>query len=129
MPDDVLAGRREKKKKNGFKCLHDARVSHFEDLVGHKFVVHGEPDDHTQRSAVLVLKEAKPHLHLSPGDRPPHVRQEPFLLMFAARTEQRLQSSGIFLIEHRGLGQFELFLHETRVEDDPHWKHYEAVFN
>jgi hypothetical protein len=139
MPDDVLAGGRKKKRKKktkrrkpkeetGFKCLYGARVSHFEDLVGHKFVVHRAPQGKARQTVVLVLKEVEKHVHPSHANRPAHVRKEPFVLLFAGRSGEELKS-GIYRFQHQRLGAFEIFIHEMPSGKDPHWTHYEAVFN
>jgi hypothetical protein len=62
------------------------------------------------------------------SQRPIHLRQQPFSLLFIAPGREKL-NSGIYEVEHPEIGDVNLFLHEVGADQDLRTVHYEAVFN
>ena len=97
---------------------------HFKRLVGQHFRVSGP-----KRPVKMELVEVQGHHHHSDHtQRPIHVRQEPFSLLFMAPGGEKLES-GIHEVQHPELGEFNLFLHEVLADANVKAVHYEVVFN
>lgn len=106
----------------GGSALDRAEHTQFEGLVGQRFVVR----DNKNRTNELVLKEVV--VHDTPADdRPSHVRQQGFSLIFAGREGSEIDNA-TQLVAHRDLGQLPLLLQQTHSEN-PCVLEYEAVFN
>jgi hypothetical protein len=93
--------------------------ANFVDLVGETFSVSGQ-------AAPLKLIDAR--VDRPRDERPAHVRQEPFSLLFAAPEGTELESS-IHAISHRRFGQFEVYMHRVQVESYPQGNTYEICFS
>ncbi len=106
--------------------VRDLAYSHFDGLIGDSFVVAGSPNIATQHEATLILVDVL--RHPVDDDRPPHVRQEAFSLLFIAREGEEIPNETHW-VRHPRLFRMALFLHETRRDDFPHHKSYVAVFN
>ncbi len=106
----------------GGSALDRVEYTQFEGLVGQRFVVR----DNRQRATEVVLKEVVVHKSRS-DNRPSHVRQQGFSLVFAGREGSEI-GNATQLVAHRDVGQLPLLLQQTH-SDNPRVLEYEAVFN
>ena len=116
--------KRKKRNRNRPTKVLDLTEDHFEELVGQEFKASS-----LRRPVKLKLLEVREHdHHTDHTQRPIHIRQEPFSLLFIAPGGEKLES-GIHELEHPELGEFNLFLHEVGADLDVKTIHYEVVFN
>jgi hypothetical protein len=97
----------------------------FERLVGERFLVRGHTPTGEPTTSVLVLTECRRRPLPDGEQRAPHLRQQPFSLLFSAAEGGPLKD-GTHRVEHRRLGEVSLFLHPVGGGSRPR---YEAVFN
>ena len=95
----------------------------FEKLVGDRFTVVCEE---TGNSTTLVLTDVKVRTPIQGEKRPKHVRQQSCSLLFASRERVELENA-IRQFDHPQLGSFQLYIDQTRWDQQPNWTHYDAV--
>ena len=125
--DQAEAGQRSQKWKRP-ASIHDLDHEDWRKFVGDKFAVSGSPHIDVKREATLILREASRRHHPSDKRRPASLRAEGFSLLFAAADGGKIEH-GTYTVSHPKLGKFLLFLHETKIDDEPRRRHCEAIFN
>lgn len=125
---DLQAAVNQTRRRKRPASIHDFDHEDWRELVGDKFAVKGSPHVDEQHEATLILRESSRRHHPSDKRRPVHLRAEGFSLLFAAADGEKVEH-GTYTVTHPKLGKFLLFLHETKVDDGPRRRHYEAIFN
>lgn len=124
---DAFAGKKKgKKHKKSRPRLYDMQHTHFEDLVGDQFTVHGPRGSTSRKAGELILKEVEILDYDPRAKLPAHLQRKSFLLVFVARGHHQLEE-GIHRVAHARFGEFDLSLHPLHI-DGEHWLHYSAVF-
>ena len=115
MPAPALPRRRSSGRVESF------RHADFEDLVNDTFHL----QTGSRREALKLIDAARLPNH--PDDaRPAHVRQESFSLVFEGQGGEL--PDAIHRVRHGRFGEFEMSIHQIKLESHPGSHIYEAVF-